>query len=114
MFPFKVLFKGWLGMSPKYRCTLGFLGLVENNTHIVAIVVFRHGVALSVSLCLIITSSQLVKKRFGDKMKELIIKYNQMSDTLTLSFAPGEKGTGIKLNDYLLLRLNKREKRAVA
>lgn len=46
-------------------------------------------------------------------MNEPIINYDEMSDTLTISFAPGEKGTGIELNDHLLLRLNKQEKRAI-
>ncbi len=39
--------------------------------------------------------------------------YDEMSDTLYISFAPGEKATGIELNDHILLRINKVERRAV-
>jgi len=34
------------------------------------------------------------------------------ANTLYVSFAPGEKATGIELNDHILLRINKRERRA--
>ena len=46
-------------------------------------------------------------------MAEPILKYDELSDTLYISFAPGEKATGIELNDSLLLRINKAEQRAV-
>jgi uncharacterized protein YuzE len=36
-----------------------------------------------------------------------------MSDTLYVSFGPGEKATGIELNDHILLRINKQERRAI-
>jgi uncharacterized protein YuzE len=36
-----------------------------------------------------------------------------MSDTLYVSFEPGEKATGIELNDHILLRINKSECRAI-
>ena len=39
--------------------------------------------------------------------------YDAASDTLYVSFSPGEKGTGIQLNDHILLRINKAERRAV-
>ena len=39
--------------------------------------------------------------------------YDEISDTLYISFVPGERATGIELNDYLLLRINKKEGRAV-
>lgn len=39
--------------------------------------------------------------------------YDETSDTLYVSFAPGEKGTGLELNENLLLRVNKSERRAV-
>lgn len=39
--------------------------------------------------------------------------YDEISDTLYVSFAPGEKATGIALNDHILLRINKVERRAV-
>ena len=46
-------------------------------------------------------------------MKQPIFNYDEISDTLYVSFAPGEKATGIELNDHILLRINKRECRAV-
>ena len=39
--------------------------------------------------------------------------YDELSDTLYVSFAPGEKATGIELNDHILLRINKTERKAV-
>ncbi len=39
--------------------------------------------------------------------------YDEISDTLYVTFTSGEPATGIELNDYLLLRINKREQRAV-
>ena len=42
-----------------------------------------------------------------------IFNYDEMSDTLYVSYAPGEKATGIELNDHILLRINKNERRAV-
>jgi uncharacterized protein YuzE len=39
--------------------------------------------------------------------------YDELSDTLYVSFAPGEKATGIELNEHILLRINKSERRAV-
>lgn len=39
--------------------------------------------------------------------------YDEISDTLYVSFAPGENATGVELNDHLLLRINKQERRAV-
>ena len=39
--------------------------------------------------------------------------YDEVSDTLYISFAPGEAATGIELNDHILLRVNKEERRAV-
>ena len=46
-------------------------------------------------------------------MSEPNIKYDELSDTLYISFAPGEKATGIELNENLLLRINKAERRAI-
>jgi uncharacterized protein YuzE len=46
-------------------------------------------------------------------MNDIQAKYDEMSDTLYISFAPGERATGIELNDYLLLRINQQERRAV-
>lgn len=39
--------------------------------------------------------------------------YDEVCDTLYISFSPGEKATGIELNETILLRINKAEKRAV-
>ena len=46
-------------------------------------------------------------------MTEPIFNYDEVSDTLYVSFAPGEKATGIELNDHILLRINKQERRAI-
>ncbi|MCZ6679153.1 MAG: DUF2283 domain-containing protein [Candidatus Poribacteria bacterium] len=42
-----------------------------------------------------------------------LFNYDEMSDTLYISFAPGEKATGIELNDHILLRINKAKRKAV-
>ena len=42
-----------------------------------------------------------------------MFKYDELSDTLYISFSPGEKGTGIELNEHILLRVNKAERRAI-
>ena len=41
------------------------------------------------------------------------LAYDDLSDTLYVSFAAGEKATGIELNEHILLRINKAERRAV-
>lgn len=41
------------------------------------------------------------------------ISYDEISDALCITFAPGEKATGIELNEHVLLRVNKTERRAV-
>jgi len=41
------------------------------------------------------------------------MRYDEISDTLYVSFSPGEKATGIELNEHFLLRVNKMERRAV-
>ena len=46
-------------------------------------------------------------------MTKPIFNYDEMSDTLYVSFAPGEKATGIELSDHILLRINKRERRVI-
>jgi len=46
-------------------------------------------------------------------MAEPIFNYDEVSDTLYVSFEPGEKATGIELNDHILLRVNKSERRAI-
>jgi uncharacterized protein YuzE len=68
-----------------------------------------------VSLSQIITSSQLTKKGLGENttMTQPVFNYDEVSDTLYVSFAPGEKATGIELTPHILLRFNKQERRAV-
>ncbi len=46
-------------------------------------------------------------------MNEPMFKYDELSDTLYVSFGPGEQATGIELNEHILLRVNKAERRAV-
>ncbi|MBC8234787.1 DUF2283 domain-containing protein [bacterium] len=46
-------------------------------------------------------------------MTKPIFNYDEISDTLYVSFAPGEKATGIELNEHILLRINKKEHRAI-
>ena len=67
------------------------------------------------SLSLTTISSQLTKKGLGEKriMTQPIFNYDEVSDTLYVSFAPGEQATGIELTPHILLRLNKQERRAV-
>jgi uncharacterized protein YuzE len=42
-----------------------------------------------------------------------IFNYDEISDTLYVSFSPGEHATGIELNDHIILRINKHERRAI-
>lgn len=46
-------------------------------------------------------------------MDEPIFKYDELSDTMYISFVIGEPGTGIELNEHILLRVNQAERRAV-
>jgi len=46
-------------------------------------------------------------------MEEPIFKYDELSDTLYVSFGAGENGTGIELNEHILLRVNLEKRRAV-
>ena len=46
-------------------------------------------------------------------MSKPIIHYDDLSDTLSISFDPGEKATGIELNDHILLRINQDKRIAV-
>lgn len=46
-------------------------------------------------------------------MSEPSFNYDETSDTLSLSFSPGEDATGIELSDHILLRVNKQECRAI-
>ncbi len=42
------------------------------------------------------------------------IKYDEISDTLTISLEPGVPATGIELTDHILLRINKTERKAIS
>jgi uncharacterized protein YuzE len=44
-------------------------------------------------------------------MKPFDFNYDELGDTLYISFFPGEKGTGIELNDHILLRIDLKKKR---
>ena len=46
-------------------------------------------------------------------MQEPRINYDETSDTLYVSFEPGAKGTGIELNEHILLRIDKSASRPV-
>lgn len=46
-------------------------------------------------------------------MSEPVCTYDETSDTVYIVFAPGETATGIELTDHILLRVNKRERRAI-
>jgi uncharacterized protein YuzE len=46
-------------------------------------------------------------------MSEPVFNYEEASDTLYLSFTPAEAATGIELNEHILLRINKQERRAI-
>ena len=46
-------------------------------------------------------------------MTELNTNYDEMSDTLYISFEPGKDATGIELNDHILLRINRKARKAI-
>ena len=46
-------------------------------------------------------------------MSEPIYNYNEVSDTLCISFATDEEATGIELTPHILLRLNKKDQRVI-
>jgi uncharacterized protein YuzE len=46
-------------------------------------------------------------------MNEPVFNYDEISDTLYVSFEPGTIATGIELNDHILLRLRKDDRRAI-
>ena len=46
-------------------------------------------------------------------MTEAKIRYDEPSDTLYVSFSPGESATGLELSDHILLRVDKRRRRAI-
>jgi len=46
-------------------------------------------------------------------MNQTNTNYDEISDTLYISFVPNVKATGIELNDHILLRIDKENRRAV-
>ncbi len=46
-------------------------------------------------------------------MEKPSYNYDQQSDTLYISFEPGENATGVELNEHILLRIDKRKRKAV-
>lgn len=46
-------------------------------------------------------------------MPQRSFNYDEVSDTLYISFAAGEQATGIELTPHILLRLNKQERSAI-
>ena len=46
-------------------------------------------------------------------MSEPVFTYDETSDTGYIAFAPGETATGIELTDHILLRVDKRGRRAI-
>jgi hypothetical protein len=47
-------------------------------------------------------------------MKKPNIKYDEISDTLTISFEPNVLATGVELTEHILLRLHKSDRTAVS
>lgn len=46
-------------------------------------------------------------------MEQPIYNFDEASDTLYISFCPGEKATGIELTPHILLRVNKQDRKAI-
>ena len=46
-------------------------------------------------------------------MNKPIMNYDEESDTLYVSFEPGQKATGIELNEHILLRIDKDQHKAI-
>ncbi len=46
-------------------------------------------------------------------MREANFNYDEVSDTLYISFEPQVKATGVELNDHILLRIDKEKGKAV-
>jgi len=47
-------------------------------------------------------------------MNDPEVRYDELSDTLTVVFAMSEAATGVELNDHIVLRLNKVQQQAVS
>ena len=46
-------------------------------------------------------------------MDQPIYNFDEASDTLYISFCPGEEATGIELTPHILLRVNKQTRKAI-
>jgi uncharacterized protein YuzE len=46
-------------------------------------------------------------------MQKPLISYDETSDSLSISFQPGAKATGIELNEHILLRIDKKARRPI-
>ena len=46
-------------------------------------------------------------------MRKPKINYDEISDTLYVTFEPGTKATGIELNEHILLRINRNKRRVI-
>ena len=46
-------------------------------------------------------------------MTHPMTNYDEASDTLYISFAPGEKATGVELNEHIVLRIDKEKRKAI-
>lgn len=46
-------------------------------------------------------------------MTQPVMNYDETSDSLYVSFVPDVKATGIELNDHILLRIDKENRRAI-
>jgi uncharacterized protein YuzE len=46
-------------------------------------------------------------------MTQPTVNYDEISDTLYMSFIPAQRATGIELNEHILLRIDKESSRAV-
>lgn len=49
----------------------------------------------------------------GTSVDKPMTNYDELSDTLYISFEPGAKGIGIELNDHILLRIDKKRRKAI-
>ena len=62
----------------------------------------------------IIILLQPIKNSWFNPMSQPKIRYDEESDTLTVSFAAGVPATGIEITDHILLRIHKSERRAIS
>jgi hypothetical protein len=47
-------------------------------------------------------------------MSKPSIKYDEVSDTLTVCFQPGAKATGIEITDHIILRINQQQRSCIS